>query len=90
MRDQVCNTVMLPVEEYEALRKDAERYRWLRRDDLEYNECAHIFDSHCLEELDAALDARLASERERCATLLEKSSVSKTRAKIVAEIRSLT
>lgn len=36
--------------------RDAARYRWLRRDDLEYEQCAFIFDTHSMEELDAAID----------------------------------
>lgn len=46
-------------DENEALRKDAERYRWLRQDDVEQCRISTRFNE---EHMDAAIDAAMAKE----------------------------
>jgi hypothetical protein len=45
-------------------KKDAERYRWLRRD-APYDECAAVFDKHSGEDLDQAIDAAIAAKEKQ-------------------------
>lgn len=49
--------------ENETLKKDAERYRWLRRDDLEYEQGAALFDTYNMKCLDKAIDTAIDAER---------------------------
>lgn len=65
---QVANTVMMPVEEAESLRRDAARYRWLVRDLISWDEgdgvTAYILDFGTFKgaSVDAAIDAARAAD----------------------------
>ena len=61
----VANMVAIPVEELEALRKDAKRYLWLRDNADGENEgdcaCSRILFETAPEVWDAAIDAAIGS-----------------------------
>lgn len=59
MTNRVANTVMLPVQEYEELKRDAERYRWLRA--FQNVEPIHLYGA----KLDKYIDKEMKATRDR-------------------------